>query len=664
MRKEALDTFTKDQFDVELQVINSSSLEDNKVHASDSEDKRYVIFRKVRDEFQVTIRHYASDWTDAFERPRLTVSAAIVTFCSTLLTSIAFGLLFQVETDRQLGLVATLTSGGITGVIQAGVGGNPLAVCGSSGPITLLYIYAYRFAKGNGIPFAPWIAWIGFWSFLMHAATACAGLCKHRKKITHFSGQIFELLISADFLTTAIRGLVNEWGLDDSTNVDHDDGTSQNNARLNGLVSLLLATGFFSLAILLARAREWSFLSRGGNRFLAKFSTVLALVCFVALGWLPHWTSASWPRGVPALPDVQKHFGVPAEHKFLAFLDMGTVSPGAAVGAIIPAFLLTLLFFLDHNISAMNAYHEDFGCKKGQAFNYDFLTLGFGVLLTGLLGLPPSSGLIPQNPIHSRNLLYFPDSKPVSSNEPEETSHAWVDPIQLESNLNKYEDESGKQTENHDIVAKRFICEQRLSAMIHSLLLFFCIFLVPLVGWIPTCLIWAFFLLMSTEGLHAGNEFLVRVGFLFSSKGMVDASWSFLFLQVVPRATILRFTLLQIGCFTLVYIVAVILPLISSAEWVAVGAIFPALIMFYAVPFRSHIMPKYMFHEQHLQVLDHAESLCLESPIFQVRKDPDEDFTTYGGRGAPGLPHILRKDAVLCIKRDLAAELARELPLV
>jgi hypothetical protein len=36
------------------------------------------------------------------------------------------------------------------------------------------------------------------------------------------------------------------------------------------------------------------------------------------------------------------------------------------------------------------------------AFNMDFFLLGVTVLVTGLMGLPASSGLIPQNPMHTK----------------------------------------------------------------------------------------------------------------------------------------------------------------------------------------------------------------------------------------------------------------------
>ena len=46
----------------------------------------------------------------------------------------------------------------------------------------------------------------------------------------------------------------------------------------------------------------------------------------------------------------------------------------------------------------------EFGLKKPPSYNWDFALLGVSVFLTGLLGLPPNYGLIPQAPLHVRAL--------------------------------------------------------------------------------------------------------------------------------------------------------------------------------------------------------------------------------------------------------------------
>ena len=52
----------------------------------------------------------------------------------------------------------------------------------------------------------------------------------------------------------------------------------------------------------------------------------------------------------------------------------------------------------------MLTQRPEYGLKKPPSYNYDFVILGISLLMTGLLGLPPNYGLIPQAPLHARAL--------------------------------------------------------------------------------------------------------------------------------------------------------------------------------------------------------------------------------------------------------------------
>ncbi|KAF6157032.1 hypothetical protein GIB67_041493 [Kingdonia uniflora] len=46
---------------------------------------------------------------------------------------------------------------------------------------------------------------------------------------------------------------------------------------------------------------------------------------------------------------------------------------------------------------------QEFNLKKPSAYHYDILLLGFMVLLCALIGLPPSNGVLPQSPMHTKS---------------------------------------------------------------------------------------------------------------------------------------------------------------------------------------------------------------------------------------------------------------------
>ena len=134
----------------------------------------------------------------------------------------------------------------------------------------------------------------------------------------------------------------------------------------------------------------------------------------------------------------------------LCLQDMGRLEGRWIAAAAIPAVLITILFFFDHNVSSQLAQQPEFGLRKPPAYHYDFFLLGgldrwmvwstgqqgwmhcncgFGMshgrqprttsgrpvagcesgaglmtLLCGLLGLPPVNGVLPQAPMHTRAL--------------------------------------------------------------------------------------------------------------------------------------------------------------------------------------------------------------------------------------------------------------------
>jgi len=51
--------------------------------------------------------------------------------------------------------------------------------------------------------------------------------------------------------------------------------------------------------------------------------------------------------------------------------------PAAYIGAaVIPALIITVLFYFDHNVSSQLAQQPEFNLKKPSAYHYDMLLLG------------------------------------------------------------------------------------------------------------------------------------------------------------------------------------------------------------------------------------------------------------------------------------------------
>ena len=79
-----------------------------------------------------------------------------------------------------------------------------------------------------------------------------------------------------------------------------------------------------------------------------------------------------------------------------ALQDMGAV-PGAYIaGALVPALIITVLFYFDHSVSSQLAQTPDFNLRKPSAYNWDLFLLGFMTFACGILGIPPVNGVLPQ----------------------------------------------------------------------------------------------------------------------------------------------------------------------------------------------------------------------------------------------------------------------------
>ena len=67
-------------------------------------------------------------------------------------------------------------------------------------------------------------------------------------------------------------------------------------------------------------------------------------------------------------------------------------------------FALSLLFFMDQNISAAMVNNPSNNLKKGSAYHWDLLIVGVLNAFLSVFGLPWMHGILPHSPIHARSL--------------------------------------------------------------------------------------------------------------------------------------------------------------------------------------------------------------------------------------------------------------------
>jgi hypothetical protein len=143
------------------------------------------------------------------------------------------------------------------------------------------------------------------------------------------------------------------------------------------------------------------FLPGSFRRFTADYGVPLMVLVWTGISYAP---SRSVPDGIPRRLSSPDPWASKATGNWTIIKDMKSVPFLYILGAFVPATMIAVLYYFDHNVSAQLAQQKEFNLRKPSAFHYDLLLLGMMVSICGLLGIPPSHGVIPQSPMHTKSL--------------------------------------------------------------------------------------------------------------------------------------------------------------------------------------------------------------------------------------------------------------------
>eukprot|EP00889_Picochlorum_renovo_P008908 jgi/Picre1/35938/NNA_003395.t1 len=488
------------------------------------------IYKDIRKRFP----WYESDWKDIGKNKLRVAAASTYIFFASVVPALAFGEQFSSETDGLINVVHVLAACATTGVMQAVFGGQPLLI----------------------------------------VVLAVTNACVYINKFTRFAGEAFGALIAILFMQQAIKGLVEEFQREELTS----DGRT-----MNGLWSLFLAFGMVITSLMIRKARKWRFLFAPLRALLADYGVPLLVVVWTGLSY-----AVDYP-GVPARVQTPNTWDVKDCWKVTTV--MSSVPSKYIGAAVIPAIIITVLFFFDHNVSSQLAQQPEFNLKKPSTYHYDMMLLALMTLLCGLLGIPPVNGVIPQSPMHTKSLALVE-----SGQRKRQREHPSANGIREGS---KGVDGTSTETPTppHDggaYIPLR-VAEQRGSGLAQALAIGACLGLTPAIRWLPTAVLWGYFAFMACESLP-GSQLWERILLLLTDpkrRYMALEEQHVAFLETVPFKVIAAFTALQ----------TVIVLGIYGITWAGVaGVLFPIPIML-LVPFRQYIMPK-MFNAVYLEELD------------------------------------------------------------
>lgn len=206
--------------------------------------------------------------------------------------------------------------------------------------------------------------------------------------VTTFSTEIFSLLNSIIYFHKAIQELQRAH-------------SSLSFAAF--LYAIIGAVGTMLVAIFLSTAESWTPLFHRYFRMgLAEYAAAISIIIFIGM---PH---------VGELASLDKQTLQVSSHAFrpsspdrsIFFVQFWQLPVAWIFAAILPGFIITILFFFDHEVSSIICTIDRYGTKKPGGFAWDIVLLGTTTALCGILGIPPANGLLPQAPLHSESLLH------------------------------------------------------------------------------------------------------------------------------------------------------------------------------------------------------------------------------------------------------------------
>lgn len=203
--------------------------------------------------------------------------------------------------------------------------------------------------------------------------------------LKHVVGDFKEHYVTCQ--TSVVSAIANVTNTTASTLVEHP--SCQREASLLYII-LMLGTVWFGVTVF--NFIKTPYLSHQKRELLSDYALPVAVIVFSAIG-----------SGVfkdVALKPLDYTTGT-FDFKLVQFSEL---SLGAVLGAALLGFSLSILFFIDQNISAAMVNSPENKLKKGNAYHWDLIVVSFINGVLAIFGLPFMHAVLPHSPLHVRCL--------------------------------------------------------------------------------------------------------------------------------------------------------------------------------------------------------------------------------------------------------------------
>ena len=491
------------------------------------------LFGGIKADIRRKAPFYISDFKDGLHSN--VAGTTLFLFFAALANAIAFGALTGLMTGNEIGIIEMLVVTAVGGIIFAMFSGQPLTILGGTGPITIFTGLLYTTCHQLEIPFLATYAWVGIWSgvfLLICAFTDASALMNY---FTRFTDEIFAALVSVIFIVEAVKDTVKAFG---------PDGFGLASAFL----TLILALGTYLLCRIFKNFTKTPYLRSSIRNIISDFGPALSIVVMTVF-------ALNFSEIQLSTPKVPEAIGTTTGRPWL--IEIFNVPNWVIFASIIPALLATILLFLDQNITTRLVNSPDYRLKKGAGYHLDLAIVGLLVLLGSPFGLP----WIVAATVHSLNHV---------------------------KSLAKTKALAEGNEKKEVIVGVR---ENRLSGLLIHVLVAGSIFFLHYVGYIPMAVLFGLFLFMGFTSL-SGNQFFERLSLWITDPKLYPKNH---YTKHVPPKYIHRFTLIQLVCFAILWV-------LKASKF---GILFPLMIAA-LVPINFFIVR--FFTSEHIKYLERDEA--------------------------------------------------------
>lgn len=499
---------------------------------------------------------FASDFYDALHIQSL--SAILFIYLGTVTNAITFGGLLGDATENMQGVLESFLGTALTGIVFCLLAGQPLTILSSTGPVLVFERLLFSFSKDNEFDYLEFRLWIGLWSgffCLVLVATDASFMVQY---FTRFTEEGFSALISFIFIYDAFKkmiklahhnpinsefdpNLITQYDcrcvpVNSSVLLDTSAWTNRTDLSENAtwasltkleckefggllvgeacgfvpditLMSFILFFGTYTCSMALKKFKTSRFFPTTVRKLISDFAIILTILLFC---------------GVDALVGVDTpKLIVPSEFKPTSPNRGWFVSPFGAnpwwvyLAAALPALLVTILIFMDQQITAVIVNRKEHKLKKGAGYHLDLFWVAILMILCSFMGLP-----------------WYVAATVISI--------AHIDSLKMET-------QTSAPGEQPKFLGVR---EQRVTGIFVFLLTGLSVFMAPILKFIPMPVLYGVFLYMGVASLN-GVQFMDRLQLLLMpAKHQPDL----IYLRHVPQRRIHLFTFIQVLCLAFLWI--------------------------------------------------------------------------------------------------------------